>query len=198
MTLEERKERKRQLGRKYYEDRTPAQKEQRKAYQRDYMRKRRAKLKAAKSPVQPVSEATAPMRPAKPTTQPKTNPVQPLGSQDLVSYDDLSARKAQALQRVWRQDVSDYLLDAVTRPESPLSGAGFRASKMLCFWFNVSEKLDRIIEADTDKPDSQQEMTLAVMLECLRRLTGEGKTAAAPALPGIAAPTGKQLNGKAI
>jgi hypothetical protein len=56
---------------------------------------------------------------------------------------------------------------------------------MLCFWFNLSEKLDRIVEADSDKPDSQQEMTLAVMLECLRRLTGEGKTGA-PVLPGIA------------
>jgi hypothetical protein len=57
---------------------------------------------------------------------------------------------------------------------------------MLCFWFHLGEKLDRIVEADSDKLDAQQEMTLAVMLECLRRLTGEGKTAAAPVLPGIA------------
>ena len=80
--------------------------------------------------------------------------------------------------------MGDYLLEAITNPANPFSGAGLRASKMLCFWFNLSEKLDRIVEADSDKPDSQQEMTLAVLLECLRRLIGEGKTPAAPALPG--------------
>ena len=82
--------------------------------------------------------------------------------------------------------MGDYLLEAITNPASPFSGAGLRASKMLRFWFNLSEKLDRIVQADSDKPGAQQEMTLAVMLECLRRLTGEGKTAAAPVLPGIA------------
>jgi hypothetical protein len=186
MTSEERRERKKQLGRKYYENRTPEQREKRKIYQRDYMRQRRTKLKATKSPLQPVSEVSAPVTLPKPQIAPQAKPARSTRSQDLVSYDGLSSQKARVLQKVWRSEVSDYLLDAITRPDSPLSGAGLRASKMLCFWFKLSEKLDRIVEADSDKPDSQHEMTLAVMLECLRRLTGEGKTAAAPALPGIA------------
>jgi hypothetical protein len=121
-----------------------------------------------------------------PPIDPEAKPAQPLRSQDLASYEDLSAHKAKTLQKVWRAEVSEYPLEAITNPASPFSGAGLRASKMLCFWFHLGEKLDRIVEADSDKLDAQQEMTLAVMLECLRRLTGEGKTAAAPVLPGIA------------
>jgi hypothetical protein len=179
--------------REKYWNLTPEQRARKQAYNREWRRRKRAQQKAKKaaagsptSPLQPVSETTAPMKPAKPTTQPQAKPAQPMRSQDLASYEELSTHKAKTLQKVWRAEVSEYLLDAITRPDSPFSGAGLRASKMLAFWFNISEKLDRIVEADSDKPASQQEMTLAVMIECLRRLTGEGKTSAAPALPGIA------------
>ena len=105
-------------------------------------------------------------------------------AQDLESYEALSTHKAKTLQRLWRREISDYLLEALTREDSPFSGAGLRASKMLFFWFNLGEKLDRIV--DQEKPGQTEEFLLAVLLECLRRLTGEEPTAAAPVLPGIA------------
>jgi uncharacterized protein YnzC (UPF0291/DUF896 family) len=155
---------------------TEEERERRNRYQRDYMRKRRAKLKAANSPLQSVPEATAPMKPAKPTTQPKANPARPLRSQDLASYEDLSTHKAKMLQRVWRKEVSDYLLDRFTAPEWPLTGAGMRTSKMLCFYFYLGEKLNRIVEQE--KPGQTEEFLLAVLLECLNRLTGNDPTPA--------------------
>jgi hypothetical protein len=105
-------------------------------------------------------------------------------AQDLETYEDLSTHKAKALQRVWRKEVSDYLLDCLTAPESPLTNAAMRASKMVFFWFGLGEKLNRIL--DQDKPGQTEEFTLAVLLECLRRLTGEAPTPAAPKLPQIA------------
>jgi hypothetical protein len=122
---------------------------------------------------------------AKSTPARSGKPAEPAGkAQDLESYEDLSTHKAKALQRVWRKEVSEYLLDCSTAPESPLSGAGMRASKMLFFWFNLGERLDRIVEQE--KPGQTEEFLLAVMLECLRRLTGEAPTPTAPTLPQIA------------
>jgi hypothetical protein len=180
---------------------TPEQREARRIRQTEQQRIRRARIKAGLptsrkadgSPVDASKPVNGPVTSNKPGNHAKSTPARSgkpaepgLKAQDLASYEDLSTHKAKALQRVWRSQVSEYLLEAITRPDSPFTGAGLRASKMICLWWNLSEKLDRIVEADSDKPDSQQEMTLAVMLECLRRLTGEGKTAAAPTLPGIA------------
>jgi hypothetical protein len=147
-------------------------------YNREWQRQKRTALKATASPLQPVSESTAPMKPANPTTQRKAKPAQALRSQDLVSYDDLSAHRAKALQRVWRKDMSDFLLDAITKKDSPFSGAGLRSSKAIFFWFNLAEKLDRIVEQE--KPGQTEEFLLAVMLECLNRLTTGEKTGAPP------------------
>lgn len=58
--------------------------------------------------------------------------------------------------------------------------AGMRTSKMRCFWFNLSQKLDRIVEQE--KPGQTEEFTLAVLLECLNRLTGSAPTPAPPNL----------------
>jgi hypothetical protein len=104
-----------------------------------------------------------------------------LRAQDLKSYDDLSSHKAKALQRVWRKDMSDFLLDAITKKDSPFSGAGLRSSKAIFFWFNLAEKLDRIVEKE--EPGQTEEFLLAVMLECLNRLTTGEKTGAPPTLP---------------
>ena len=179
--------------REKYWNLTPEQRARKQAYDREWRRRKRAQLKAEKaatvsptSPVQTPETATAPKTSPGRTTQPKAKPAQPLRSQDLASYDDLSAHKAKALQKVWRAEVSDYLPEAVTNPASPFSGAGLRTSKMIRLWFDVSKKLDRIVEADSDKLETQQEMTLAVMLECLRRLTGEAPTPAARKLSEIA------------
>jgi hypothetical protein len=197
MTAEERRERQKESRRKHYENLTPEQREQKRAHDREYVRKRRAALREAKqaaaasapaSAVETSAPVPAPMTPIAPRNVPKLKskkPAEPaVKAQDLESYGDLSPHKAKTFQKVWRAEVSEYLLDAITRPESPFSGAGLRASKMLCFWFNFSEKLDRIV--DQEKPGQTEEFTLAVMLECLRRLTGGGKTAAAPTLQEIA------------
>ena len=53
---------------------------------------------------------------------------------------------------------------------------------MLCYWFNLGEKIDRSVTQEKD--DATQEFTLAVLKECLRTLAAEKPTAAAPALPG--------------
>lgn len=179
---------------------TPEQREARRIRQTEQQRIRRARIKAGLptgrkadgSPVDASKPVYGPSTPTKIQGRVQSGPARSgkpaepgLKAQDLESYDDLSSHKAKLLQKAWRQEVSDYLLEAVTQKDSPFSGAGLRASKMLCFWFNLSEKLDRIVEADSEKLDSQQEMTLAVMLECLRRLAGEGKTAKAPTLPGM-------------
>jgi hypothetical protein len=114
-----------------------------------------------------------------------------LRSQDLKSYEDLSTHKAKTLQRVWRKKVSEYLLDCLTAPESPIAGAGMRTSKMVCLWFGLADKLSRIVEQE--KPGQTEEFTLAVLLECLRRLVGENPTASAPKLPEIAGRPAQQL-----
>jgi hypothetical protein len=116
------------------------------------------------------------MTPSKPKTPRKAKPAQALRSQDLATYEDLSTHKAKMLQRVWRKEVSEYLLDRFTAPESPLTGAGMRTSKMLCFYFYLGEKLNRIVEQE--KPGQTEEFLLAVLLECLNRLTGNDPTPA--------------------
>jgi hypothetical protein len=78
--------------------------------------------------------------------------------------------------------VSEYLLKALTAPESPFTGAGMRSRKMVCCYFGLGEKLDRIV--DKDKPEMTQEFTLAVLIECLRRLSGEKPSVSIPVLPG--------------
>jgi hypothetical protein len=157
---------------------TREQKEARKAYQRDYMRARRAAQKGATTGAKPPKvQCTAPTVKAAPRSIVKS--AQPaVRAQDLASYDDVSAQKARNLQRAWRKEVSEYLLDVMTSEASPISGAGIRSSQMLCLWFGVGEKLNRIV--DQDKPAMTEEFLVAVMLECLRRLTGERPTAAPP------------------
>jgi hypothetical protein len=163
---------------------TLQQREKRKAYQREYMRKRRAQQKAQRTATTGVKPQTlqTPAPAAKAVRAPIVKPA--VRAQDLASYDDLSSQKAKVLQKAWKQEARDYLLDVLTRPESPLTGAGMQASRSLVFWFGLSEKLDRIVEQE--KPEQTQEFTLAIMLECLRRLTGEKKTGSAPAVPAIA------------
>ena len=162
--------------------------EKRRKRQREWMSRKRAGLKVSGTPQErsePVpAPVTLPVAAEKPVGAP-AKPGNALKAQDIESYDDLSTHKAKALQRVWRKQVSDYLLECLTAPESPLTGAGLRASKMLFFWFNLGEKLDRIVAAD--KPGQTEEFLLAVLLECLRRLCGEDPTAAAPTLSGIGA-----------
>jgi hypothetical protein len=168
---------------------TEEQRKNRNNHQREYMRERRAQKKAQKAATASLEAQT--VQTPVPSAKDAPNPIvkrdrltQPtVRAQDLANYDDVSAQKAKNLQRAWRGEASEYLLDVLTRAESPITGAGMRSSQMLCFWFKLSEKLDRIVEQD--RPDQTQEFTLAVLLECLRRLTGEEKTGSpALVLPG--------------
>jgi hypothetical protein len=184
MTLEERRARRRAR----YENMTEEQRQKRREYQKAWIREHRAAAKASHTalvaPDPPTVQTPAPAAKAIPPSIAKQETVaDPVKAQDLESYGDLSPRKAQALQRAWRAEVSEFLLDVLTAPESPLTGAGMRSSKMLCLWMGLGEKLDSIVEHD--RPDATAEYILAVLLECLRRLSGEVKTGTAPALPKV-------------
>jgi hypothetical protein len=165
---------------------TPEARAKRQARQREYMRRMRAAKKTAGSRLQPVSPVPAPMTSAKPENADKSIPAKSgkptVKAQDLESYDDLSSQKAKALQSAWTQEVSDYLLEAITHADSPFTGAGLNSTKMLCFWFGFGEKIDRMIPLC--KPSEENGYLMAIMLECLNRLTGEAPTGSAPALPG--------------
>lgn len=175
---------------------TPEQREERRIRQTEQQRIRRAKLKAglptgrkaAASPVdasKPVLATSTPSKPQERVQRRSVRSAEPtLKAQDLESYDDLSTHKAKAVQKAWRAEVPEYLLDCLTSPESPLTGAGMRASKMVFFWFGLGEKLNRIVEQE--KPGQTEEFLLAVLLECLNRLTGNAPTGPAPTLPEIA------------
>jgi hypothetical protein len=164
-----------------YQNMTVEDLEKKRAYDRAYRRRTRAAaVGVPTSPVKMPEPAAVPVtlltagKPAVAKTAKSAKPV--ARPQDLESYSDLSARKAQALQRAWKKEVTEYLLDVLTAPASPLTGAGIRSSKMLFLWMGMGAKLDRVVEQD--RPDATAEYTLAVMLECLRRLTGEEKTTA--------------------
>jgi hypothetical protein len=172
---------------------TPEQREARRIRQTEQQRVRRARIKAGLptsrkadgSPVDASKPVKGPVEPTKTGKLAKSAPVRSgkpaeptVRAQDLESYDELSSQKAKALQKVWRKDMSDFLLDAITKKDSPFSGAGLRSSKAIFFWFNLAEKLDRIVEQE--KPGQTEEFLLAVMLECLNRLTTGEKTGAPP------------------
>ena len=173
---EERRSRRLYRQKEWYRTLTPQQRQQRKRRATDMQRKRRARLrehgKLAVDANAPIS-ASQPAKPAQAVA---------LKAQNLADYDSVSAQRAQSLQRVWREEVSEYLLNALTTPESPFTGAGMRTSQMLCYWYGLGDKLDRIVESD--KPEMTQEFTLAVLLECLRRLSGNKSSVSIPVLPG--------------
>jgi len=186
-------ERHREAKKRWYQNLSQEKRDARRKRAAELMRIRRAKLREAgltskgKAPVsvsQPAEPAPAIVTPPEQSTAPKSKPAKPqtMKAQDLANYDDVSAQKARTLQKVWRTKVSEYLLDCSTAPESPLTGAGIRSSQMLCFWFGLGAKLDRIVEQD--RPEMTQEFTLAVLLECLRRLSGDKPSVSIPVLPG--------------
>jgi hypothetical protein len=102
-------------------------------------------------------------------------------AQDLASYDSVSAQKGKNLQKAWTKEATEYLLECITNPESPFSGAGLRASKNVIFYFNLGEKITKI----TDREKLTDDFLFAVMLECLERLSfGRQATGSPPVLPG--------------
>ena len=151
---------------------SPPERAERREYQKLYMRRRRATAKSASgSPAETSEPATAPVTSAAPHNAPQTKSAKsgkPLKAQDLDSFADLHPLKAQSLQRLWRAEASEYLLEAITRKESPFSGAGLRSAKMLALFFGLGEKLTRI----TDEGNATDDYLFAVMLECLERLIG--------------------------
>src|SRR5215469_3579284 len=113
---EERRSRRLYRQKEWYRTLTPQQRQQRKRRATDMQRKRRARLrehgKLAVDANAPIS-ASQPAKPAQAVA---------LKAQNLADYDSVSAQCAQSLQRVWREEVSEYLLNALTTPESPFTG----------------------------------------------------------------------------
>jgi hypothetical protein len=191
---DEQRKRKYELQTTWYNNLTAEQKAARNKRAVELQRIRRARWKeagltsAGKARVRvlrrskPAPAVVTPANPQKAVESAPARSAKQVKAQNLTDYDSVSAQKAQALQRVWRAEVGEYLLTALTAPESPFTGAGMRTSQMLCYWYGLGDKLDRIVEKD--KPEMTQEFTLAVLLECLRRLSGEKPSVSIPVLPG--------------
>jgi hypothetical protein len=186
---DEQRKRKTEQERNWYQSLTAEEKAARNKRAVELQRIRRAKWKeagltsAGRARVRvlrrykPSPALVTPTEPQKSVESKPARSAEPLKAQNLANYDSVSEKRAQSLQRLWRAEVGEYLLDALTAPESPFTGAGMRSSQMLCFWFGLGAKLDKIVEKD--KPEQTQEYTLAVLLECLRRLWGEKPTGSA-------------------
>ena len=170
----------------YYVNLTQEQIEQRRIYQRDFMRRKRAAARAAR-------DASVNSRSQSPSPETK---IAPTPTVDLAKCEkEISPRKAQKIHRVWRSSLIDYVTDCLTEPACPMAGAEFeshRITAMFMGWFN---KLDQIEAAVDDKPDLLAELRLSIAVECLRRLSGE-TPAGMIVIPGrkrLAAPPGELL-----
>jgi hypothetical protein len=170
-----------------YASMTDEQKQARRDYQAAFMRAKRAKLRAQKAPVKPAKTSkaqstTSASKDVPAAAQPRerqSQPVHPpLKAQHLASYDSVSAQKGKNLQKAWTRESTNYLLECITSPSSPFSGAGLRATKSMILWFNLGSKVTQM----TDREKMTDDYLFAVMLECLERLMGRQATGSPPAL----------------
>ena len=156
----------------YLRNMDPLKAEARKAYQREYMRTRRAAMKAAKRPLQPVSEVSAPAAFIKPQNAPQGKPAQPE-----------KPKSERAQRRKWSSNVVGYLIDCLTDLACPLTGQWFESHRIASMWLGFYDKLNAIEATVDDKPDVLAELRLCIAIEALRRLSGEQPAGSAPALP---------------
>jgi hypothetical protein len=171
MTLEERRE----CRRASYQDLTESQRQNRRAYQREFMRRKRAAAKAAKTA---PDSAGLPDKVRQPET--RENATESRSETPAQANEkELSPRAAQKQHRLWRTEVVTFFEDMLTDPRCPLSGQDFSTNRTFGFFFGIFDRLNQI-ENIADNTDQLAELRLSVAIECLRRLTGETPAGAAP------------------
>jgi hypothetical protein len=158
------------------------QRERRKVYQRDYMRRRRSALKEqAKGTIAANSPKTAPERSTVATSS--SRPETPTKSPESKPAKSGKPKSDRAQRREWRASVVEYLTDCLTDPACNLSGEWYERHRMGSMWLGFYDKLNQIEAIVDDKPDVLEELRLSIAIEALRRLSGE-QPAGSIALPG--------------
>jgi hypothetical protein len=142
-------------------------------YNREWQRQRRAKLKATKSPLQPVSESTAPMTPSKPKERVRRKPAK-----------STKPKSERARHREYRATLAEYLEDCLTDPAAPMSGAEFERMRLASAWMGWFDRLDKLEVCADGKAEMLAEMRVSIALECLRRLAEMKPASSSPALTG--------------
>jgi hypothetical protein len=161
---------------------TDEQRQARKNYQKIWMAKHRAELKASRTAGDPsnVQSTALPVRQGK--VAPAPSSVSSEASQTTKPAKSGKPKGAVSQHRAWRAEIRDQLLDFLTSGQCSLSGEDFQSNRSYGLWFGVFDKLTSI-ERVADNEDQLAELRLSVAIECLRRLSGETPAGCAPALP---------------